>query len=161
MLWLYVFTIIYTIYPVLQNFAFRIRMRKSKVIFRIYEFAKKKLLFRTSLVFSNCRNHCDAVVDSQGHDEVSDVRLELGQRWATSSTLSWGSCPHAQARRRHWGVVQPVDAASEQVNKIAKPSIWSGRQLDGFWMMASCCVFRPAFGCWAHPKAGRNIFFSR
>ena len=21
-----------------------------------------------------------------------------------------------------------------------------------------CCVFRPAFGCWAHPKAGRNLF---
>ena len=24
-----------------------------------------------------------------------------------------------------------------------------------------CCVFRPAFGCLQHPKAGRNIFFSR
>ena len=24
-----------------------------------------------------------------------------------------------------------------------------------------CCVFRPAFGCCAHPKAGRNTFFSR
>ena len=22
-----------------------------------------------------------------------------------------------------------------------------------------CCVFRPAFGCWAHPKAGRTTFF--
>ena len=25
----------------------------------------------------------------------------------------------------------------------------------------SCCVFRPAFGCCAHPKAGQNIFFRR
>ena len=25
----------------------------------------------------------------------------------------------------------------------------------------SCCVFWPAFGCCAHLKAGRNIFFSR
>ena len=24
-----------------------------------------------------------------------------------------------------------------------------------------CCVFRPAFGCCTHPKAGLNIFFSR
>ena len=22
-----------------------------------------------------------------------------------------------------------------------------------------CCVFQPAFGCWAYPKAGWNIFF--
>ena len=26
---------------------------------------------------------------------------------------------------------------------------------------ARCCVFRKAFGCCAHPKAGRNLFFSR
>ena len=25
---------------------------------------------------------------------------------------------------------------------------------------ASCCVFRSAFGCLQHPKAGRNFFFS-
>ena len=25
----------------------------------------------------------------------------------------------------------------------------------------SCCVFRPAFGCCAHPKAGQTTFFSR
>ena len=27
--------------------------------------------------------------------------------------------------------------------------------------MPVCCVFRPAFGCCAHEKAGQNLFFSR
>ena len=27
--------------------------------------------------------------------------------------------------------------------------------------VSNCCVFRPAFGCCAHSKAGRNTFFSR
>ena len=30
-------------------------------------------------------------------------------------------------------------------------------KLSCFWSLI-CCVFRPAFGCCAHPQAGRNIF---
>ena len=26
---------------------------------------------------------------------------------------------------------------------------------------SNCCVFRPPFGCCAHPKVGQNLFFSR
>ena len=30
-----------------------------------------------------------------------------------------------------------------------------------YFYVCGCCVFRPAFGCCMHPKAGRNTFFNR
>ena len=39
--------------------------------------------------------------------------------------------------------------------------IFAGTLRPDIWpYIIICCVFRPAFGCLQHPKAGRNIFFS-
>ena len=49
-------------------------------------------------------------------------------------------------------VVQFSMLPSKYQSQITKPQFFSN---------CMCCVFRPAFGCLQHPKAGRNIFFSR
>ena len=42
---------------------------------------------------------------------------------------------------------------------LANLGVRTKRQKSPKVIKVECCVFRPAFGCCAHPKAGRNIFF--
>ena len=87
--------------------------------------------------------------------------------WIRVCTMVWKSVfiySCSQIKRQTWPRVKLVNLLGVSVRQgrfIIKSGLSSSlRVLDLSPKKVGCCVFRPTFGCCAHPKAGLTTFFS-